>query len=165
MAQNIFLQLDGIKGESTDTNHKDWMELLSWSHSFTQPTSPVRSSSGGGTVEKATHSDFSLSKYMCCASDDIIKQCWTGKTIPKGQLQVYRSDGETGNAALYLQVDFEMVIVSNYAISHGAGDLPTENVSLSYGKVTYSYFPQNEKDGTQGTKEQASHDLTQNSVA
>jgi hypothetical protein len=28
-----FLKIDGIKGESTDNGHKDWIELLSFSHS------------------------------------------------------------------------------------------------------------------------------------
>lgn len=164
MAQNLYLQLDGIKGESTDSNHKDWMEILSFSHSFAQPTSPTRSTAGGGTVERATHSDFSVAKYLDSASDDIIKQCWAGKTIAKGQLQAYRSDGETTKAALYLQVEFESLVVSNYSISGGAGDIPSENVALSYGKITYSYFPQSEKDGKPGTKEQAFCDLMENTI-
>lgn len=160
----MFLQLDGIKGESTDTNHKDWMEILSFSHGFTQPSSPVRSTSGGGTVERATHSDFTVSKYLDAATDDIIKQCWTGKMVSKGQVQAYRADGATDKAALYLQVDFENIVIANYSIGGGAGELPTESVSLSYGKVTYSYYPQNETTGAEGTKEQASYNLLENKV-
>jgi type VI secretion system secreted protein Hcp len=164
MATNIYLQLKDIKGESTDTNHKEWLEVLSFSHSFTQPTSPSRSTAGGGTVERATHADFTISKYLDASTDDLIKACWAGKTIATAQLQAYRSDGEGNKAALYLQVDFEQVVISNYSISGGPGDIPTENVSLSYGKVTYSYYPQSETDGTQGTKEQASHDLKSNEI-
>ena len=37
MAFDTFMKVDGIPGESQDDKHKDWIELLSFSHSFTQP--------------------------------------------------------------------------------------------------------------------------------
>ena len=66
MAGNFFIKFEGpvIAGESTDTTHKDEIQVLSWSHSFNQPTKPTRSSAGGGTVEQANHSDFSITKYV-----------------------------------------------------------------------------------------------------
>ena len=65
MAQNMFIKFEepGIEGEVTATDHAKEIEILSWSHSFNQPTSPTRSSAGGGTVEKANHSDFTFTKY------------------------------------------------------------------------------------------------------
>ena len=42
----------------------------------------------------------------------------------------------------------DKVIVSNVSFGGGSGDLPAENISLSYGKVQYSYIPQKETDGT-----------------
>ncbi len=58
MAGNFFLKLStpDITGESSDSNHVGEIQVLSWSHSFNQPTSPTRSSAGGGTVEQANHS-------------------------------------------------------------------------------------------------------------
>jgi hypothetical protein len=35
-AVNSFLTIDGIKGESTDDKHKDWIEILSYQNSVTQ---------------------------------------------------------------------------------------------------------------------------------
>ncbi len=66
MAANFFLKLETptIEGESTDSTHAKEIQVLSWSHSFNQPTSPTRSSAGGGTVEQANHSDFSITKYL-----------------------------------------------------------------------------------------------------
>lgn len=31
-AVNAYLQLDGVKGESVEDRHKDWIEVLSYSH-------------------------------------------------------------------------------------------------------------------------------------
>ena len=50
MATNMYLNFDAPikdKGECTDENHKKWIEIMSWNHSFNQPTSPIRSSAGG----------------------------------------------------------------------------------------------------------------------
>src|SRR5258708_15448827 len=107
MAGNMFLKFETpeIKGESTDSNHKDEVQVLSWSHSFNQPTKATRSSAGGGTVEQANHSDFSFSKYLDAATDDLLKFCWNGKQIGKATLACYRSD-EDNKAILYLEVLF-----------------------------------------------------------
>jgi type VI secretion system secreted protein Hcp len=164
MATNFFLNLDGIKGESTDDTHKEQIQVLSWSHSFNQPTSQTRSGAGGGTVEQANHADFSITKYIDAATDDILKMCWSGKQIAKGTFQAYRSDG-SGDGVLYLQVDFENIIISNYSISGGTGDVPVETVTLSYSKVSYNYKPVKLADGTAGGTQKTSHDLALQKVS
>lgn len=166
MAVNVFLKFTdpAIKGESTDSNHKEEIQVQSWSHSFDQPTKATRSNAGGGTVEQANHSDFSFSKYLDAATDDLLKYCWNGKQIGKAVLTCYRSDG--GDAAiLYLQIEMEDIIVSNISIGGGGGDLPMENVSLAYGKVTYKYKSQKPDTGAAGGVQPVSHDLILQKVA
>jgi type VI secretion system secreted protein Hcp len=164
MATNFFLKLDGITGESTDSAHTGQIQVLSWSHSFNQPTSPTRSSAGSGTVEQANHADFSITKYIDSATDDLLKACWTGKQIATGVFTGYRADG-TGNGVNYLEIDFTNVVVSNYSISGGTGDMPVETVTLSYSKVTYTYIPQKQADGTGGAAQPVTHDLAAQSVS
>ncbi len=168
MATNMYLNFGAPikdKGECTDANHKTWIEIMSWNHSFNQPTSPIRSSAGGGTVERANHSDFGFSKYVDSATDDLLKMLWTGMHIPTATVECFRSDGATGNAVKYLVVDMEQVVVSNYSISAGQGDVPVENISLSYAKVKYTYQPQKEEGGTAEGAQPISHDLMKNEVA
>jgi type VI secretion system secreted protein Hcp len=165
MASNFFLKLEKpvIEGESTDSNHKKELQILSWSHSFNQPTKPTRSSAGGGTVEQANHSDFSVTKYFDSASDDLLKMCWSGKMISKGTFSAYRADGDN-KPVLYLTVVMENIIVSNISFGGGSGDLPTETVALSYGKVTYTYTSQNPGDGTPQGQQPVYHDLIKQEV-
>ncbi len=166
MAVNFFLKLETpeIKGESSDSDHKDEIQVLSWSHSFNQPTSPTRSSAGGGTVEQANHADFSFTKYIDASTDDLLKQCWSGKSISKGTFTAYRADGDN-KPVKYLEITMENIIVSNFSVSGGSGDIPVENVSLSYGKVQYSYIPQKKDDGTAEGAQPVKHDLIAQSVS
>lgn len=166
MATNFFLKLEtpNIEGESTDSSHAKELQILSWSHSFNQPTKPTRSSAGGGTVEQANHSDFTVTRYLDAATDDLLKMCWSGKMIGKGTFTAYRADGDN-TAVKYLEVLMEEIVVSNISFGGGGGDLPTETVSLSYGKVTYTYMPQKPDDGTAGGAQPVSHDLIKQEVA
>src|ERR1700761_1916872 len=127
MATNFFLKLETpeIKGESTDSSHKDELQILSGSHSFNQPTKPTRSSAGGGTVEQANHSDFSITKYLDSATDDLLKFCWNGKQIGKATFTASRADGDN-KPVEYLKVLLEKIVVSNVSFGGGGGDLPTE---------------------------------------
>ncbi|MFZ4408571.1 MAG: Hcp family type VI secretion system effector [Paracraurococcus sp.] len=166
MAGNMFIKFEtpNITGESTDSSHSGEIQVLSWSHSFNQPTSPTRSSAGGGTVEQANHSDFSFTKYTDSATDDLLKICWSGQQIQKGTFTAYRSDGNN-NPVKYLEIIMEFIIVSNVSLSGGTGDIPTETIALSYGKVTYNYIPQKEADGTGDGVQPVSHDLQKQEVA
>ena len=165
MAANFFLKLETpkIEGESTDKNHTKELQILSWSHSFNQPTKPTRSSAGGGTVEQANHSDFSITKYIDAATDDLLKMCWSGKQIGKGTFTAYRADGDN-QAVCYLMVQMENIVVSNVSFGGGGGDLPTETVALAYGKVTYTYKPQKVADGTSDGQQPVHHDLIKQEV-
>lgn len=166
MATNMYLKLDGITGGSSAAEHDGEIEILSWNHGFSQPTSPTRSNAGAGTVEQANHSNFSFSKYLDSSTDDLLKMCWTGKQIASGILTCYRSDGASDNKPIeYLRVEMTHIIVSNFSVSGGPGDIPVENVSFDYGIVKYTYKPQKRADGTGGDKVEIQHDLETRKVS
>jgi len=161
MATNMFLKFENpsVKGSSTAPGHTDEIEVLSWNHGFAQPTSPTRSAGGGGTVELAAHQNFTFTKYLDQATDDLLKVCWSGKQIGKANLSCYRADGHNDNKPVeYLRIVMEHVIISNFSVSGGPGDLPVENVSLDYGTVRYTYIDQRHGDSS------VMHDLVTKSV-
>ena len=84
--------------------------------------------------------------------------------IATGVFTGYRADGDN-KPVEYLKISFTDIIISNYSISGGTGDLPTETVTMSYGKVTYAYTQQKVADGTAGGVQPVSHDLIQQEVA
>jgi type VI secretion system secreted protein Hcp len=164
MASNMFIKLADIKGESTAKEHKDEIQVLSWSHSFNQPTKPTRSSAGGGAVEQANHSDFSFTMYTDAATDDLLKMCWNGKTIKDGTFTAYRANGDN-TPVKYLEIVMSSIVVSNLSVGGSGGDLPTETITLSYGKVEYKYIPQKEEDGTAEGAQPVSHNLMTQEVS
>jgi type VI secretion system secreted protein Hcp len=60
MAVDVYLQIDGIKGESQDDKHKDRIEVTGI-HWGDQPRSATASTGGGHTAERAELSDISFS--------------------------------------------------------------------------------------------------------
>ena len=62
MASDIFLKVDGIKGESTDVNHKDEIEVLSWSWGVTQ--TPGSSAGSGASSGKPNISELVVGKLV-----------------------------------------------------------------------------------------------------
>lgn len=166
MASNMYISLTDAKGEVIVADQKDSIEVISWSHAFSQPTSPTRVSAGSGTVERASHTDFSFVKYTDASTQSLIKFCWTGKQVAKAIFSAYRADGNEDNSKLkYLEVTMEEVVISNVSVGGGAGDISTENVSLNYGVITYKYVQQKKSDGTAEGNFSVTHDLKSNKVS
>jgi hypothetical protein len=58
MAADYYLQLDGIKGESTDSKHQGWVECTMVHWEIKQPKSATASTGGGHTAQRAELSEF-----------------------------------------------------------------------------------------------------------
>ena len=162
MAINMYLKFETpeVTGSSTAAEHAGEIEILSWNHGFVQPTSPTRSAAGAGSVEQATHQNFTFTKYLDTATDSLLKYCWSGKQFGKATLTCYRADGAVDNKPVeYLKVVMEHVIIANYSVSGGPGDVPVENVSLDYGIVQYNYKNQKAADGSADSNKPAKHNL------
>ncbi|MCA9662872.1 MAG: type VI secretion system tube protein Hcp [Myxococcales bacterium] len=144
MSGNMFVRFNNprITGSSKIKGHEGDVEVLSWSFGASQPTSPVRSQSGGGTIERTQCAPLCFTKYIDRASDDLLKGVWTGRPIGKVDLMCYRASGDGGAnqmGVLYLTITLERVIVGNYEIRGEVGDLPTEHIELKYAKATFAY--------------------------
>ena len=143
MAFDSYINIDGIKGEATDDKHKDWIEVLSYSHHMAMPVSNTRSSAGGGTSGRTQHGDFVVTKYIDLSSPKLYEAVSTGKHFGKVTFDMCRAGG---SQVPYLQITMEQVVISNVhqngpkgrgasgSASAGPSDadvLPTETVSLT----------------------------------
>ena len=149
MAIDVYLQIDGIKGESTDSVHKDWIECSSVSWAISQPRSATASTGGGHTAERCEHSDISFSKVADMSSPILMATCSSGKTIPKAKLVFLRADGK-GERIKYFEIELENVLISHIAPSVRAGDILSENVGLKFSKVKWKYLQQKAAGGSGG---------------
>jgi type VI secretion system secreted protein Hcp len=58
MAFDAFIKIKDIDGESTDEQHKDWIEVISFNHGVSQQVSTTASSAGGASAERASFREF-----------------------------------------------------------------------------------------------------------
>jgi type VI secretion system secreted protein Hcp len=61
MAIDVYLQIEGIKGESQDQGHKDWIEIETCHWGIHQPKSATASTGGGHTAERAELQEITFS--------------------------------------------------------------------------------------------------------
>ena len=139
MAVDFYLKLDGIAGEATDSNHKDEIQLLSYSWGGSQTTSVA--GTGGSGAGKVDLSDLSIMKYLDKASSPIFKALVSGTHIKTGVLSAVKA-GSSGKP--FLKISLEELFVTSLQIS-GSSEIPTESVSFSYNKIKYEYWTQNEQ--------------------
>ena len=158
---DTYLQLEPIKGESTDEKHKDWIEILSFSHSVMQTGSGSVSGGASRVQGKVDMSEFSFSKRFDLSSPYLNKYCCTGKHLDKAVIEICKSTGEKEVMGKYT---FENVVISSVSIG-GGGDIPSENVSFNFGKVKWEYNQLSNEKGAQTKNMIASHDLVKNVTA
>ena len=124
---------------------------------------PVDGAAGEGfmnTGQALVMSASLLTKYLDAGSTELLRACWGGQQFKQVLLTCYRSDGAKDNKPVqYLKVDMQHVIVANYSVSGGPGDVPVENVSLDYGVIQYTYAEQKHEDGKTGSNLPATHNL------
>lgn len=83
MAIDVYLQIDGIKGESQDDKHKDWIEITSAQWGVIQPRSATASTGGGHTAERCELRSITLTKLADLSSPILMQHLRQVKLSPK----------------------------------------------------------------------------------
>ena len=138
MAVDMFIKLNGVKGESEDEKHKGENDVLAWSWGMSQ--SGTMHVGGGGGAGKANFQDLSITKWVDAGSVTLAQHCAKGTHIPDGQLIVRKA----GDKPLeYIKLDMKEIIVSSISTGGSGGeDRLTENVTLNFREWKMTYTPQ-----------------------
>lgn len=143
MAVDMFIQIEGIKGESQDAQKTDWIDVLAWSLGASQ--SGTMHTGGGGGGGKANVQDLSFTKWQDKSSPNLFKFCCSGKHFPKAVLSVRKAGDKQEE---YLTITLEDLIISSISTGGSGGeDRLTETVALNFARYKMDYKPQ-KKDGT-----------------
>lgn len=163
MAIDVYLQIDGIKGESQDDRHKDWIECTSVNWGVSQPRSATASTGGGHTAERCEHQEIALTKLADLASPILLQTCSAGKTIPKAKLEFMRADGQ-GERIKYFEIELENVLIGGVQPSVAEGSIIHEAVGLKFSKIKWKYTQQKVTGGAGGNTS-GGWDLAANRIA
>jgi type VI secretion system secreted protein Hcp len=158
MAVDMFLKIDGIKGESQDHTHSAEMQIQSWSWGETNVGSGTL---GGGIGSgKVSMQDFHFVIDYGTHSPLLFKACAVGTHIPNAMLTCRKAGGEQQE---YLTWKFTDIIISSYQTggSSNGGELPTDQCSFNFSKIEMSYKEQ-KADGSVGGNISAGYDVKKN---
>ena len=146
MAQDIFMKISGIEGESQDATHTNEIEISHWDWKISQ-NSNMHSGSGGG-AGKASVDDLTFTHKVDKSSPNLMKYCLTGKHIPEAKLTVRKAGG---NPLEYLKITMSDVIISSVQPNcKSTDDVGTEQVCLAFSRVKQEYAVQNAQGGSAG---------------
>jgi len=156
MALDMFINMGAkIKGESRDKvqGPKGDIDILAWSWGMSQ--SGTTHMGGGGGAGKANFQDVSITKYIDASSNALMNALAKGSHIDKCVLLV-RKAGEAQHK--YIEITMEEVLVTSLSTGGSGGeDRLTENVTLNFAKVKFTYAKQDSKGGLAADQEFAWH--------
>ena len=159
MAIDMYLKVEGAAGESQDSNHKDWIDILSYSWGATQ--TGTMSGGGGGGAGKVSFNDLHVSTNLDKATPAILKTCASGKHLAEVKVSICKAGG---TQIEYTTIVLKDVIVTAVQFSGSGG---SEQVHVDYSfqaaKVEQHYWVQS-KDGTKGAESQMGWDVKANKV-
>ncbi len=160
MAFDTYLEIATVKGESTDEKHKEWIEVMSFSHGVTQSGSGSIASHGARTTGKCDHHDFTITKRLDKSSPHLIKHVCNGKHFDKVVVEICRN---TGKKEVFMKYIFEHVVVTSSQIGGGFGqENPVETVSFGYAKIKWEFNVFDPKTGAKQSTVPAEWDVLKN---
>lgn len=149
MAIDIYVQIEGIRGESADYKHQGWMEAAHVDWGVIQPRSTTASTAGGHSAERAAFEELTFIKHADLSSPILMQTCSMGKTIPKARIEFMRADGQ-GERITYFEVELENVLVGHVRAAIQPGHVLAESVGLKFSKIRWIYTRQKISGGTGG---------------
>ena len=157
MALDMFIKIEGIKGESTDDKHKDEIDVLSWNWGLEQ-SGAIHPGPGGGGAGKVSVHGLSITKRTDAATPKLMLACANGRHIKQASLTV-RKPG--ASHLEFVRIKMDDVLVSSVSNSVSGDDSITEDVALNFSKVEVDYVRQ-KPDGSPGETVQFKWDFSAN---
>ena len=158
---SIFLDYEGIKGESSDSGHKDWVDVDAWSWGVSRKITSSTSTRGDRESSNAVVSDLKLTKKMDSSSNKFFIEscCGTGKTV---KLHLTKT-GQGSGTDTYMEYILRNALISDYKVGGISDDVnrPTESITISFVEMEAKYIPYDE-DGNASAPDAVGFDTATN---
>lgn len=150
------MKYEGIDGETTQGDHKQWIELQSCQLGTSRQISTVTGASADREASYPIVSEVVVTKEQDAASSKLFEAALYGEAK-----KVTIDFVSTGNN-VYMKVELENVLVSSYSVSGSGGQgvgRPMESIALNYLKITFTSFKMDQKGNAVGTPNRANYDI------
>jgi len=135
-----YLKIGDIKGQAEDSDHKDWIELLSVGQTLRRPMS---AGSGGQATRQQSAVEcppLQVTKQLDKSTPKLAEAVCDGKTFNEVEIHLCTSEGASGRKPYY-KIKLKNVKVTDHALSAsaqaGMGD--TESLALNYTEIEWTY--------------------------
>jgi type VI secretion system secreted protein Hcp len=157
--QDIYVQLEGITGESKDSKHIGWIDVIGIGFAVSQSSSMF--TGGGGGVGKASFDALTFTHYVDKTTPNLFQYCASGKHIPTVVVSACKAgDGSQE----YLRITLTDVLIVQSGPSGSVNDVRVKDkVDLSYAKIAIEVKEQ-KADGSMGAAVRGAWDVKQNVV-
>lgn len=141
---SIFMNFEGIKGESSDKSHKQWMDIENIQWGVNRRITSTTSTQNDRESANAEISDLTLTRHMDSATPNLFIEscCGTGKTVV-----IHLTKTGTGSGTdVYMEYTLKNVLISNYQVNAHSqdGQRPMESLTLSFVDLEVKYTPYDE---------------------
>ncbi len=160
-ADNIYLKIDDVQGESIDREHFGEIAVAAWSFGASQSGSLHLG--GGGGAGKANVQDLSITKWVDTATTELMMALLNGKQFKQAVLTIQRTDSSGLGPIDYFRMTMSDVIITSQSTGGAAGETGplAENVTLNFARFCTQYL-QTLSDGTPGKRTLACYDIQAN---
>lgn len=141
---DIFLDIQGVEGESIDHAHENEIDVLAWQWGAKNSAS-LHVARGGGQ-SAPTFEDLQVTKFVDAATPALWLGVASGRTFGAARLTVRRGVGDPVNM---LVIDLDPVLISGIEPAGTTGQHPLETITLAFSRFSVTYTPM-EPDGTPG---------------
>jgi len=144
-----FVKVGDFEGEATDSKHKGWSIMHRLSAPITRVTGGFAQSERGAGA--AALGDAVVIKDVDASSVKLQKACATGQKLPKVQIDLCTT--VAGASQPYLTYELENVVITGYDLEDPVDErhiTPTERVTFSYTKATWTYVKYGSDGASQG---------------
>ncbi|MEW4486857.1 type VI secretion system tube protein Hcp [Thalassoglobus sp. JC818] len=141
-----FMKLGDIKGEATDNDHKDWIIIQSMSSPIYRSI-PEGAKDSQRTKGETTLGDVVVVRELDKSSTKLQEACANGTFF--SEVDIHFCTTVKNKQEPYLTYKLKDVVVTSYGF-HGnaAGDpLPSEEITLGYTEVEWTYITVDPKTG------------------
>jgi len=156
--ESIYIEIDGVKGESSTKHAANLIELLAFS---TGVSMPQTNTTGGSTRihgSRPRFSDLTITKTLDISTPTLHLKCSTGEPIKSATVRIYSNTEATEEV---YRIKIEDVVVSGARLGSGGG-LPVETISFNFAKIEYTFVTVQATTGIKGGNRSAKFDLLMN---
>lgn len=134
-----YIKFDGVDGEATQKDHKNWCEVSSMS------MGTRRAAGTGSTAGRAEPNEFTVAKKTDRSSPKLMEAVCLGKVIPKVELHLTEENAD--DEPIYYVVELENVLVTSYSLGSSGDSQPVDQISMNFERIKVTHV---DHDGSKG---------------